>query len=150
MTVEAVLYLVHESRGYRIKVVGDIARIERQAHGGFAAASQKAYPYPHILESEQYWEYSQCAKLIKRYERDIVRELEKKRLKAISRIAPDIRAALFQLIRGKSDRLESGYEIARELKELGYTYEEVGAVAASICTPNIRAGIRIEFIGLYD
>lgn len=147
---EKTLYLVHKQRGYRIKVTGDTARIERQAHNGFQAESQRAYLFPYILEDGIYWDYVWCERLIKRYETDITRSEERARAKATREAATGIRHVITKMMRDRPDTFEAGYQIAEALKASGYTYEQVSPVAAQVCTVNVRSGIQIKYTGLYD
>lgn len=147
---EKTIYLVHKQRGYRIKVSDATTRIERQAHNGFQAESQRAYLFPYILEDGVYWDYSWCERLIKRYEADITRSEERERLKATREAASGIRHVITKMMKDRPDTFETGYQIAEALKASGYTYEQVSPVAAQICTVNVRAGIQITYTGLYD
>lgn len=149
-TNDAPLYVTFKDRAYRIRASGTIARIERQAHNGHSAEAPRTYTYPYILESGRYWNMSWCERLIKRYENDLEKDAEKVRVKGIHQTAPAIHKELLKLIKGKPDTLESGYEVARQLQEKGYTGEQVMFVAARVCPPNIRGGIQIEYTGLYD
>jgi len=142
---DKVIYLAYRDRAYRIRSEGDLARIERQAHNGHSAQPSKTYTYPYILESGRYWHFSWCERLIKRYEGDVVKDEEIARLKGVKRAAPAIQQVIVEMIKGKPNALESGYEIAKRLKQLGYTLEQVSPVVSRTCPPNIRAGIMIEF-----
>ncbi len=148
-TQEITLYLVIGHRAYRIKAANGVARIERQAHGGSEAASQKAYTLPYIL-SDRYWNMPEVERLVRWYEKDTGRQLAKEREKAIRQAAPHVRKALDELLPGKDDSLQSGYEIGKQLKAMGFSLDQITPITGQLCPSNIRAGIQIELTGLYD
>lgn len=76
------------------------------------------------------------------------RALEKVHRRNLDRVAPKIRAKIDELIEGKPDSFELGYQVADALKALGYSWEQVK------CAENygggISAGLQIRYTGYYD